>query len=408
MHMPISFAALILSVVFLQLSSGASVPLDALSGLQLGFSTGQIGLLGSAHYVGFFVGCWWAPRLMGSVGHSRAFAAFTALGAMGLLAHMMVTDPYAWAMFRMATGLCIAGCYTVIEAWVQAGVTNETRGRVLGGYRVADLGASLTAQLMIGILPPAAYFSYNTLALLCCAALLPLTLTRASPPVTTETPRLEPRLAWTISPLAVVGMLVAALSGAAFRMVGPVYASAQGLGAGQTALFLASYVAGGALAQLPVGWLADRFDRRHVLIGLSAAAIVSSLATVMAGTLGATGTFLMAGIFGLTTYPIFSVGAAHAHDYARSDQRVSLSAALMFWFAVGAITAPWLASLLIARFGPGALFVLIAAGHAGLILYSLLRMRRRPAETRTPYLYLPRTSFQVGRLLARFRDPEGR
>ena len=22
----------------------------------------QIGLLGSAHFVGFFIGCWWAPR----------------------------------------------------------------------------------------------------------------------------------------------------------------------------------------------------------------------------------------------------------------------------------------------------------------------------------------------------------
>ena len=34
------------------------------------------------------------------------------------------------------------------------------------------------------------------------------------------------------------------------------------------ALFLAAYVPGGALAQYPVGWLADRFDRRWVLIGL--------------------------------------------------------------------------------------------------------------------------------------------
>ena len=80
MRLLISFAALFLSVMLLQLSSGGVGPLDVLSGLELGFSTTQIGLLGSAHFLGFFVGCWWAPRLMGSVGHSRAFAAFTAAG----------------------------------------------------------------------------------------------------------------------------------------------------------------------------------------------------------------------------------------------------------------------------------------------------------------------------------------
>jgi len=85
----ISFAALFLSVLLLQFSSGAVGPLDALSGLALDFSTAQIGLLGSSHFLGFFIGCWWAPRLLGSIGHSRAFAAFTATGAIGLLAHML-------------------------------------------------------------------------------------------------------------------------------------------------------------------------------------------------------------------------------------------------------------------------------------------------------------------------------
>ena len=79
----LTLAALFLSVALLQLSSGAISPLDALGGLQHGFSTTQVGLLGSAHFLGFFIGCWWAPRLMGSVGHSRAFAAFAACAVVG-------------------------------------------------------------------------------------------------------------------------------------------------------------------------------------------------------------------------------------------------------------------------------------------------------------------------------------
>ena len=87
MRLLISFIALFASISLLQLSSGAVGPLDVLSGAAEGFSNTQIGLLGSSHFLGFFVGFWWAPRLMGSVGHSRAFSAFAATGAIGAIAH---------------------------------------------------------------------------------------------------------------------------------------------------------------------------------------------------------------------------------------------------------------------------------------------------------------------------------
>lgn len=407
MRMMISFAALFLSVILLQLSTGGVGPLDALSGLTLDFTNAQIGLLGSAHFFGFFIGCWWAPRLMGTIGHSRAFAAFTAAGAIGLLAHMLVIDPYAWALMRVASGLCVAGCYTVIEAWLQAKLTNETRGRAMGTYRVVDMGASLVAQMLISVLEPASYVSYNLLALLCCAALLPITLTRTAEPETPDALRLRPMLAVTRSPLAAAGVVVAALSSASFRMVGPVYGQEVGLGVDQIAWFLAAFVAGGALAQYPVGWLADKYDRRWVLIWLSVASIASSALTALTGDLGTTGVLLTATLFGATTFPIYSVAAAHAHDFADAAERVELSAALMFFFALGAIAAPLMASTLIEVYGPSAMFVMIGAGHAVLVVFGLIRMRMRPsARTRTRYVWAPRTSFLIGRLTGRSRDED--
>lgn len=405
MRLMISFAALFLSVVLLQLSSGGVGPLDALSGLTLDFSKAEVGLLGSAHFLGFFIGCWWAPRAMGSVGHSRAFAAFTATGAIGLLAHMLIVNPYAWALMRIASGLCVAGCYTVIEAWLHSKVTNETRGRAMGTYRSVDMGASLVAQLMIGVLEPASYVSYNLLALLCCASILPLTLTTARPPETPKAPRLRPMLAVTRSPLAAAGVIVAGLNSAAFRMVGPVYGQEVGLRTDQIGIFLAAFVAGGALAQIPSGWLADKYDRRWVLIWLSIAAILSSVFTVLSATGGTTMVLLGAAAFGFTTFPIFSVATAHAHDFASSEERVELSAALMFWYAVGAIASPLGASKLMETYGPTALFMLMAVGHAALVIFGLSRMRARATpQLRTSYIYAPRTSFTIGRLLRRHRD----
>lgn len=404
MRLVVSFAALFLSVLLLQLGSGGLAPLDAISGVELGFTTTQIGLLGSSHFFGFFIGCWWAPRLMGTVGHSRAFAAFTATGTIGILSHMLVIQAEAWMIMRVLTGLCIAGSYTVVESWLQAKVTNATRGRTMGVYRVVDISGALLAQLMISILTPAHYVSYNILALLCCAALVPLVLTRVQQPIMPEAPRLRPSLAWQCSPLAAAGVLSAGLTSAAFRMVGPIYGVEIGLSVDDIALFLAAFVLGGVLSQWPAGWAADRFDRRWVLIALSIMAVFSCGVTIVFAGQGTTAAFLTATLFGIATFPIYSVSAAHAHDFAEDEERVELSAALMFLFALGAIASPWAVSTLIEAYGPSAMFAFVSVAHLFLIVFGLIRMRRRETETRTKYVYAPRTSFLIGRLLKKSRE----
>ena len=404
MRLLISFAALFLSVVFLQLGSGGVAPLDAIAGLDRGFAKSQIGLLGSAHFIGFFIGCWWAPRLMGGVGHSRAFAAFTALGTIGILSHMIIIDAYAWAAMRVMTGLCIAGCYTIVESWLQAKVSNETRGRAMGIYRVVDIGGSLAAQLMISVLDPSSYVSYNILALICCAALIPLVLTRTPQPEIPKAPRLRPMMAWRMSPLAAAAVVSAGVTTASFRMVGPLYGVEVGLTIDQIGLFLAAFVFGGAISQYPAGGLADRYDRRWVLIWLSVAAIASCATTVVIAEVSTNAVLATSMLFGFTTFPIYSVAAAHAHDFASDNERVELSAALMFLYALGAIASPYVVSQLIEAFGPQAMFIFVSVVHVILVIFSVARMRTRTSETRTSYVYSPRTSFLIGRLLKKSRE----
>ncbi|MCO4823570.1 MAG: MFS transporter [Amylibacter sp.] len=404
MRLLISFAALFLSISLLQLSSGAIGALDALAGLQRGFSQTQIGLLGSAPFLGFFIGCWWSPRLMGSVGHSRAFAVFAAFGAIGAIAHPIIVDPTAWAIMRIMTGLCIAGCYTVVEAWLQAKLTNKTRGRVMGTYRVVDIGASSVAQLMIGVLDPASFISYNLLAILCCACIFPLTLTQSRQPITPDAPRLHPIRTAITSPLGAAGVMVAGTTSASFRMVSPIYGNEIGLSAAQIGSFLATVLIGGAVAQFPAGWLADKYDRRYVLIGLSAASIVVCMGLVAVSDMGFGPVFVMAALFGMTTFPIFSVSTAHANDFATPEQAIELNASLMFLYALGAIFSPLLAANLIANFGPAALFAFISGAHIILVVFGLARMLVRPTNLdKTSYKYVPRTSYIVGRLLRRKR-----
>ena len=58
-------------------------------------------------------------------------------------------------------------------------------------------------------------------------------------------------------------------------------------------------------------------------------------------------------------------------------------------------------------FGQSAMFLLITFAHLLLVIFGVARMRvRSTVSERTPYVYMPRTSFLIGRLLKRLRDKE--
>ncbi len=398
MMVAISFFSLFLSVTLIQLSSGGVGPLDVLSGLQEGFNAQQIGLIGSAHFVGFFIGCWWSPRLIGIIGHSRAFAVFAAAGTIGILSHMLWLNPYAWSGMRVLTGMCIAGCFTVLEAWLQAKTTNETRGRNIGIYRIVDLVGGICGQLFIAVLEPATYTAYNLLAIICCASLLPLALTQIKPPDTAGHLRLRPWLGYQVSPTAAAGVVVAGVTVASFRMVGPLYGQASGLTTVEIGFFLGLFIFGGALSQYPAGWISDRYDRRKVMFAFSAVSILASGLVIPAAGFGGAGLLAASIFFGMTTFPIYSIAAAHANDQVASNQIVELNASLLSYFAIGAILSPLIVSFLIARFGTHSMFIFIGAAHIILCLYGLWRMRETPVERQNAYTYMPRTTFLLGRL----------
>jgi MFS family permease len=403
MRLVLSFAALFLSIIFVQLGSGTLSPLDALSGRAMGFSAREIGLLGSAHFLGFIAGCIATPAIMARVGHSRAFAAFAATGAISALLHPLFETATAWAILRIATGATVAGAYTVVESWLQAKATNENRGRVSSVYRFVDLTASLGAQVMIAGLEPASYVSYNIIACLLCLSLLPLVMTTAKPPPSPTTPKLRVLKAIRLSPMGAAGVVTVGLSTSSFRMVGPLYGDVNGLVPSQIGLFLAAAVLGGAMAQPVMGYFSDKYDRRKLLIVVSVLAFAACAFFVSRPEVQSFNELLTASfLFGACSFPLYSVSAAHANDYAEPDFVVELNASLVLMYGLGAVVSPLVASELIGRFGPSAMFAYIGAAHAGLMIFGLYRMTRRPLSgIKTPHTYRPRTSIVLEKLLGR-------
>ena len=364
MRLLISLSALLVSTLFVQMGIGALRPFDTISGQALGFTPVEIGLLASGHFAGFLLGCIFGPVLVRRAGHSRAFAVMAGMAVISIIAHPILPDALFWAFIRILSGFSVAGCYTLIESWLQAKITNAIRGRVFSIYRLVDMSGQVIANAMIAMLVPASYVSYNIIAIVMCLAILPLAVTQSKEPELPARSRYQPLFAISVSPLAALGVVVAGLSTATFGSVGPIYAIAMGLDLSQIALFLVLSSIGGILSQMPAGILADRVPRRSVLLFFSIlATVLCVLMTFSAGDLRIAGipqVYMLSFLFGFATFPIYSLCAAHASDFVEQDRMLTLSASLIFLYATGAIISPLAAGIIIENFGAAMMFAMIA------------------------------------------------
>jgi len=386
---------LFVSVALLLVGNGMQGTLVALrSGLE-GFGPLVTGALMAAYFAGFVGGCLCAPLVIRRVGHIRTFAVFAAIAAAVPLVHALVVSPPVWIALRLATGICIAGLYTVIESWLNDRAGNEQRGGVISVYRIIDLSATTVGLALLTTADPHGYPLFCIVAILLALALVPVGMTTAMQPMPVETIRLRLGRLYRLSPLGCVGCFGFGVASGAFWGLAPIYVQT-GTGsddAGMVAWLLGATMVGGAVAQWPVGLLSDRIDRRKVLAGALAAAAAAGVVMLLVHGTTPTAMIGAAFLFGATMVPIYSLCIAHANDFMTPADFVEASSGLLLINGVGATAGPFLAGWVASAAGPAYLFAFTASVHGAVALFAVWRMTRRPpAAERSTFVAVPRTS----------------
>ena len=363
-------------------ANGISSTLIAVRANLEGMSPTLIGAMGTSYFAGYVIGAAIATRLIGMVGHIRVFSALAAIAASCALLFTMRVDPYLWICVRAVMGFCSAALFTVIESWLNGVASNANRGKVFSVYGMVDIGAVTASQFLLPSLGAETFLAFAVMAMLLSLSLVPIALSPTTQPEHEGMRSLHIWDVWRISPLAFAACLTIGLTNSAFRTMGPLYARGIGMDFTQIAVFMGAGIGGGAILQVPFGWLSDRFDRRSVLtaatLGASLGAFVLSLAT------GSDHRWVYVGVllFGAFAMPLYSIAAAHANDFAKPTQYAALSAGLLFTFAVGSMIGPMLASIAIERLGPAGLFAYTGIVHMGLVAFIAVRTAVRPTLPR--------------------------
>lgn len=386
--------------------NGLQGTLIALRGAEEGFSPTMIGFMGTAYYAGFLIGCLAIVRIMRAVGHIRAFSALAAIAASVTLVMLVAIDISVWSACRFVSGFCFAGLFTVTESWLNSGVSNKSRAKVLSLYRIIDIGAVTGSQFIIPAVGVDGFAIFAVMAIMITMSLVPVSLGDRSNPSAPDDLKLDLKRAWNISPLAALGCIVIGLTNSAFRTLSPIYAQDIGMSTTDVVTFVSVSIIGGAIIQYPLGYASDRYDRRTVLLYTTSLALTAALALSLFAGSGLMINFVLVFIFGAFAMPLFSLSAAHANDRAAPHEYVPLNAALMLFYSIGAIVGPFAAAAAMQRFGPHALFSFSAGVYIVFIAMILWRMRvRAPAkdDERERFIPLLRTSTIFARL-AHWRD----
>src|SRR5690606_30978429 len=127
-------------------------------------------------------------------------------------------------------------------------------------------------------------FVIGAIAFIC--AILPSAMTSTPQPRPLKSAKLDVRLLYKTSPLAVIASFACGMANGSFGTLAPVYGYQIGLDAAGIALLFAVTAVLGAMAQIPAGRLSDKIDRRLVIVFLSGAAAVIGLLMVLASSVG--------------------------------------------------------------------------------------------------------------------------
>lgn len=391
-------ASLLLAVAILLSGNGLQTTLVSVRANLEGFPISLIGLLMSAYYAGFVIGCFVCPHLVKRVGHIRTFTALAAIASATALLHVLLVDAAFWLFLRAIVGFCFAGLFMVIESWINEKATNENRGRVLSFYRIVDLSAVTLGQVLLTIADPAGFVLFCLISILVSCALVPVSLTTSAAPRPIHSTRVNVANLFAVSPLAAWAVLAAGLSNGAFWGLGPIFIQELDFGTETIAAFMSIVIIGGTLAQFPLGTLSDLFDRRRVLIAVALVGGVFSICIGMGAGSGR-GVLLTLGLFyGAMALSHYSMAIAHANDRAGKVDFVELSSTLLLLFGLGAAFGPVIGATLMGYFGPTALFFFAGIVQIFLFVYGIIRMGLKssvPLGEQTTFVSVPRSTPEI-------------
>lgn len=362
----LSLVAAIGSVTVFGLSVGQAAPLVPLLLEQRGVDTTVNGLNAGATFVGVILGPLLAPYFVRRLGIRNFLAVCFACDIALFLAMKALDSIAAWFVLRAALGVVGSSIFTTGEAWINLLAGDAGRGRIIGIYAGALSAGFGIGPLLLAITGIHGWTPFVANAAITALATLPLLgigdaarslgRERAGSPL-----RMFARAPGILAVVVAFGLYEAAL-----MTLLPIWGVRGGLAAREAAATLSAVYIGSIVMQVLIGWLSDAVSRIAALRLCGAVGLVGALMLAILG-LPPWALFCLLFVWGGIASGIYPIALSMAGDRFREGELVTVNAAIIMAYGLGALVGPPLGGAAMDLRNPQGLPWLLALLFAGLL-----------------------------------------
>jgi MFS family permease len=356
---------------------GISMPLPSLIMERWGVPAWLIGLNGAMPSFAVLVLGPFLARIVQWVGARTAMLGGFLIASVSMLLMPVLPHVGIWFVLRFLMGFGMAMPWLVGETWINVIARDHNRARMVGLYTAVLFLGMAVGPLVLQTTDVTGFAPFVLgVGALMLAALPLIAAWRLIPPID-HAPSL--RLAQVIrqAPTVAGAALIAGLSESTFYFLLPVYGLRAGLEQGSALTLLSVLIVGGIVLQYPIGWIADRMDRRRLLIAM---AVVATLATPLVALAVAAPwaswpvLFLLGGL----SLGYYGVGLALLGARFGPGDLAVANAAFIVLYEGGSFVGPTLAGTAMDLWNPHGYLVFLAVTSIAYALLALYRTARAP------------------------------
>ena len=342
-----------------------------------GASATLIGALAMAGPVGVMLGSFVIPRFMRQIEGRKLLLAGVVIEIVLIVALMSTDSVFAWFVIRFLGGLTGVVLFVVTETWMIEITPEPHRGRVMGLYNTTLALSFALGPLILSMTGVEGKTPFVAGIILMALAGLPLLFAGTYRPSSAEEPGFGIVSFIRVAPLLALACFVVAFKDLAGVSLLPVYGLRVGLDESSAVLMLFFASIGGALLQLPIGWAADYFDARKVLVVCAFVGVFGALIwpfVVGVPVLLWITLFLWWGFFA----GAYTVAMILAGQWFKGVELATAMAAFGVYWGMGAFAGPLIGGVSMDLWNPHGLALTLVIVAGGFFAVSLLRRLYHP------------------------------
>ncbi len=329
-----------------------------------GYSAWAIGLNAAMGPIGILLAGPFLPRILGHIGTKRAAFIIIAI-LIGSLTAISFAPVWMWFPLRFIFGVATSALFTISETWVLTFASEATRGRIMGIY-TSVLSVSFAAGPLIlpwtsidGLLPWAIGIVFVIIST------IPLGFVK----VDDEAFRQKDGAGFFAfigkAPLLLFAVCAATLFDNVLISFFTIFAMRHGLPLETASTVLGVGIIGNVVMFYPMGWLADHWSRRAVVLLSAGLTVILCLALPFVITHAVIWPLMI--VMTGAAFGVYVVALATLGDHFKGPDLVSGSAAIGAMWGVGGLAGPPIAGAAIDAFGINAMPVTLAAFYVVLL-----------------------------------------